>query len=268
VARGDARCVSDIIAGDEDTRVKLRHHPLFLWAIALLAMALFARLGFWQLERASQKREMLADVAAVLGAREPQPLSVIADQRRVHAYDWVRMEGRFAESPLVLLDNQQHGGRVGVRAYRVFIADGGARILLDLGWVALPPDRTLPTLAADPARITLAGLMLPPPGQGIAAGGPAVQPDGTLLATAIDLPTLRTTLKQPALASRVFRPEPRSGLGFDRDFDILPNTLPPERHLGYAVQWFGLAVTVLIAALLLTWRARRVAAQRNDRPSP
>lgn len=247
--------------------MKLRRHPLFLWTIALCAMALFARAGFWQLDRAAQKREMLADVAAALDARQPQPLSVIADPRRSQRYDWVEIEGRFVDAPTVLLDNQQHAGRVGVRVYRVFEVNSGARVLLDLGWVVLPPDRTLPKPAADAARETLAGLLLPPPGRGLDMGQPAVQPDGTLLATAIDLSALRTTLKQPTLALRVFRPAPRAGFGFERDFDILPNTLPPERHLGYAVQWFGLAATVLITALLLTWRARRAAAPRNDRPS-
>ena len=43
----------------------------------------------------------------------------------------------------------------------------------------------------------------------------------------------------------------------ERDLDILPNTLTPERHLGYAVQWFGLAAAVFVVALVLTLRARR-----------
>ncbi|KKD57741.1 hypothetical protein VM57_01405 [Stenotrophomonas maltophilia] len=34
---------------------------------------------------------------------------------------------------------------------------------------------------------------------------------------------------------------------------------PPQRHLGYAVQWFGLALTVLVVALVLEWRRRRAA---------
>ena len=35
-----------------------------------------------------------------------------------------------------------------------------------------------------------------------------------------------------------------------------PNTLTPERHLGYAVQWFGLALTVFVIAVVLTVRRR------------
>ena len=43
----------------------------------------------------------------------------------------------------------------------------------------------------------------------------------------------------------------------ERDLDILPNTLSPERHLGYAVQWFGLAIAVLVIALVMTFRKRK-----------
>lgn len=254
-----ARDAAGIIAGDGDARVNPHRRPWFLWAVALLTMAAFARLGFWQLERAEQKRGMLAESTAALESRAPQPLSVIADSARAGKYDWIEVEGRFADTPVVWLDNQQRNGAVGVRAYRAFVSEDGMPLLVDLGWTELPPDRTLPKLQGDTRRETLKGLLLPPPGQGLNVGGPVAQPDGTLLATAIDLPTLRTALKLPALAPRVLRPEHDPPPGFARDFDILPNTLPPERHLGYAVQWFALAATVLITALLLTWRARRVA---------
>lgn len=43
----------------------------------------------------------------------------------------------------------------------------------------------------------------------------------------------------------------------ERDLDILPNTLTPERPSGYAVQWFGLALAVLVAAIILTLRNRK-----------
>ncbi len=243
----------------------MRRHPVFLWALALLATALFASLGFWQLERADEKRDMLAKASSALSSRTPKPLSVIADTARADDYDWVEVEGNFADAPAVLLDNQQQDGKVGIRAYRVFLVRGGSPVLVDLGWIALPPDRTLPIMR-DVRRTQLAGLLLPPPGQGLDMGAPTTQPDGTLLTTAIDVPTLRTGLRQPGLAPRVLRPGHDPGFGYARDFDILPNTLPPERHIGYAVQWFGLAATALITALLLSWRRRR-AMRRNHRPS-
>ena len=60
-----------------------------------------------------------------------------------------------------------------------------------------------------------------------------------------------------AIAPRVLRLDPALPLGHERDLDLLPNTLPPSRHLGYAVQWFGLALAVLVVALTLQWRTWR-----------
>ena len=39
-----------------------------------------------------------------------------------------------------------------------------------------------------------------------------------------------------------------------RDADPLPNTLPPEQHRGYAVQWWALATAVAVIWLVLAWR--------------
>ncbi len=76
---------------------------------------------------------------------------------------------------------------------------------------------------------------------------------------ALQREALARALSLPALAPRVLKLDPDLRLGYARDLDILPNTLPPERHVGYAVQWFGLAAAVLVTALLLTWRSRRSA---------
>lgn len=235
----------------------LHRHPALLWAFALLAMAGFASLGIWQLGRAELKREMLAEAQRALSSRAPQPVAVLGDATRADAYDWVEVEGRFVDAPAVLLDNQQHAGRVGVRVYRVFETAAGARLLVDLGWVALPPDRSLPQVPRDAARNALRGLLLPPPGSGLRLGEPQPQADGTLLTMQVEPATIARTLGMPALAARVLRPEPEAGFGYQRDFDILPNTLPPEKHLGYAVQWFALALAVLVTAVLLTVRRAR-----------
>ncbi len=239
--------------------MSVRRHPLLLWVFALCVMALFARLGVWQLARSDEKRLMLAKAERALDARRPQPLSVLSSVARADDYDWVDIRGRFAEAPAVLLDNQQRAGKVGVRAYRVFETAGGVPVLVELGWAALPADRTMPEAPREADRTSLTGLLLPPPGRGLDVGPAAAQPNGDLLATALDMSALRETLRIPTLAPRVLRPPPEVGFGFERDFDILPNTLPPERHIGYAVQWFGLAAAVLVTAVLLSWRRRRLA---------
>jgi len=245
----------------------LRRHPAFLWTFALLAITGFASLGVWQLGRADIKRAMLADAQRALSVRTPQPDSVIDDPTRSAAYDWVHVRGRFVDAPAVLLDNQQQDGRVGVRAYRVFETEAGVRLLVDLGWVALPPDRTLPQVPLEASRHALRGLLLPPPGSGLRLGTPQPQADGTLLATQIEPDAIARALRLHGLPPRVLRPEAESGFGYRRDFDILPNTLPPEKHIGYAVQWFALALAVLVTAMLLSVRrARRLRSSPGPTP--
>lgn len=249
--------------------MSIRRHPALLWAFALLLAAGFALLGHWQLERRSEKTRMLAAAAAALAERRPQPSALLDELARRHGYDWMTLRGRFADAPAVLLDNQRRGREVGVRVYRAFVIDddaastaGAARaVLVELGWLPLPPDRRLPPIPRPQGEFALQGLALPPPGSGLAMAPPAPGDGGQLLATTLDPQALAAPLGLPALPPRVLRPAVEQAFGDDappyvRDFDILPNTLPPERHLGYAVQWFALSATVLVVALVLTLRMR------------
>lgn len=228
------------------------------WLAALLAIAAFSMLGHWQLGREQKKRLLLDQVAATLAAKTPLPLAAAADPARALLHDWSAGGGRFAEAPAVLLDNQQRQGRAGVRAYRVFVPDSGAPpLLVELGWMPLPPDRRLPGVERPAGTQELAGLLLPPPSAGIGPRTIAEQGDGTLLALALDPDALAQRLRQPGLAPRVLRLDPALAIGYERDLDVLPNTLPPERHRGYAFQWFALALAVLVTALVLTRRRQR-----------
>jgi cytochrome oxidase assembly protein ShyY1 len=233
--------------------------PWLLWILALLAIVAFTRLGFWQLARMHEKQALLDASHAVLAARSAQPLSVAADPMRAIGYDWAEGQGRFTAAPAVLLDNQQHAGQVGVRAYRVFQPDdaGAPPLLVDLGWLPVGGDRRMPAIALPPGDRRIAGLLAPPPSAGLARDNAVPQADGSLLTIALSVAALRRALHLPALAPRVLKLDPAQPLGYARDLDILPNTLPPERHLGYAVQWFGLALAALVTALVLTFRKSR-----------
>jgi surfeit locus 1 family protein len=229
------------------------------WSLALLGIALFTRLGFWQLARMHEKQAMLAAVQHVLSVREPRPLSIAADATRTTAYDWSSASGHFLAAPAVLLDNQARDERAGVRVYRVFQSDAPqvAPVLVELGWLPVPADRRMPPIAAINGPLHVDGLLVPPPSAGLMRAVAMPQADGNLLTVGLDLPMLRRALRLPDLAPRVLKLDPAAPIGYARDLDILPNTLPPARHLGYAVQWFGLALTVLVTALVLTFRKPR-----------
>lgn len=228
------------------------------WTLAVLAMSLFGSLGAWQWGRAEQKEALLAETARVLAERQAQSLAVAADAARAQAYDWVAGEGEFLPVPAILLDNQTRDRQPGVRVYRAFQPiEGGAPLLVELGWLPVPGDRTMPAMAPLQGRHRVAGLLVPPPSEGIASAATAAQPDGSLLMIALQPDALARTLALPALTPRVLKLDPDLPLGYARDLDVLPNTLPPERHIGYAVQWFGLAGAVFVTALVLTWRSCR-----------
>jgi len=233
-----------------------QHTRLIGWVAAVLVIVAFSQLGRWQLQRMHEKQALLDQQ---LPARA-QSLTLADAQAAPPQLRWVEDEGRFLPGT-VLLDNQIRAGRAGIKVYQPFRSAAGAHVLVDLGWLPMPADRQLPPITPREGAARIAGLLAPPPATGIALGPaltPAAQPD-VWLANRIPPDEVAAALKLPARSLRipVLRLDPALPGGHARDLDLLPNTLPPSRHLGYAVQWFGLALTVLIVALVLEWRSRR-----------
>jgi len=242
--------------------VTTRHTLWWGWALALLTMAGFSALGTWQLGRMQFKQAMLDEVAAVLEQRAAAPWAQALEQ--AHGYDWVRGNGVFAQAPALLLDNQTREGRAGVRAYRVFLPEADMPgetlppVLVDLGWLPLEDRRILPAIPRPDGPQWLEGLLTPPPSSGLALAPATQETADMLLTVSLRAPNLAQLLHQKRLSARVLRLDPALPLGYPRDLDILPNTMPPERHLGYAVQWYALALTVFVTALILTFRKQRL----------
>ena len=210
-------------------------------ALLLLAFALalgFVRLGLWQLHRAAYKQMLIANSQRVLASRRALPLAGALDRDADDGeYVWVAGDGHFLPLPAVLLDDQIREGRPGLRVYRVFRPDGGAQaVLVELGWRPLASHREIPAEPPPPmGAMRLSGLLSPPPAAGLMPGGSAVQrqPDGALLLLRLD-PAIR--------------------LGYARDLQVLSGPMTPERHRGYAVQWFALAFGLTIASLIVFFR--------------
>lgn len=230
---------------------------LVWWLLALLLAGGFAGLGTWQSRRAVEKQAMLDEAARVLAQRVPTALATAADPARAGTVAWAEGPGRFDARGPLWLDNQLREGRAGVRAYRIFVPEQGAPLLVELGWLPLPGNRELPAIERPEGVVTVRGLLAPPPSPGLAIG-PALAPhgDGWLLARVDVAEIARATGLSVPLAPRVLRLDPDMPMGYARDLTLLANTLPPDKHRGYAVQWFALALTVLVTALILTFRRR------------
>jgi cytochrome oxidase assembly protein ShyY1 len=231
--------------------------------LAAIAVAGFVSLGFWQWDRAVWKTRYLDGHAKAVAA-EPQPLDealarAIRESRSdlplpVRAYG----TGRFVPERSVFLDNQRRGPDVGALVFTLFLPDNGLPpLLVNRGWIALDALRQ-PTGRVEPpdGTVAVSGLLRRPPSQGLrlgqqpplnAAGGPPLLPW-------LDLDELGAAWGL-SLPSVVLELGPESLGGFRRDTDPLPNTLTPEKHRGYAVQWWGLAMAVAAIWLVLVWRA-------------
>jgi cytochrome oxidase assembly protein ShyY1 len=222
-----------------------------------LCLALgFAQLGRWQLAREGIKREQLAAADAALSG----PARGLADALAgpPGAIDKVAGRARFTATPRLWLDNQRRGQQVGMRLYCAAApVDGGPPLLVDLGWLPVAPDRQLPDVPCPEGDHALAGLLAPPPAVGLRLGPGLVEQGGAWLATRLDPAEVSAAwAAEPALAARVLRLDPAVPLGHARDLALLSNTLPPEKHRGYAIQWFGLALATLVILIVLNLRRR------------
>ena len=226
------------------------------WAApALLVAGLFAALGFWQSGRADEKAQMLA---ARESARAAGPARLADALSTDSAALPVRIEGEVAirAAPVLLLDNQQRDGRVGVRAYALADAEGGVVVLVELGWLPMAADRVLPAVDVPAGRRRIEGLLLPWPGQGIRlADNPWTEGTDTVLLAFLEREDVAAHLGV-AVWDGILQPEPDRAFGYARDPGLLPDPMPPERHRGYAVQWWGLSLTVIITYLLLALRRK------------
>lgn len=219
-------------------------------AIALIA--LFLRLGFWQLGRAEEKAAMFADFDQRAGSA-PVLVSDGDALSDVPRYQAVRLEGRFDAAHTLYRDNQTRDGRPGVHVMTPFVLAEGA-VLVNRGWVAMPSRSELPAIETPEGPLTLSGAVAPPPRVGLRLGS-AELPDGPWpkLVTYLDVEQVAAASGQN-LAPQVLLLSPASPGGYVREWR--PRVMTPERHRGYAVQWFALAAAVAVVWLVVRWRLR------------
>jgi len=209
-------------------------------------------LGTWQLGRAEEKRRMFADFEAGAGAPvaladHPAGLEALTRYTRVEA------TGSYLPGRQFLLDNMVEEQQVGYRVLTPLLLRDGRAVMVDRGWVpkAFGTGSGLPDIGVDDAARTVTGRIdrLPRPGieldGGQGKGWPRVVqfPSSDELSETLGL----------SLVPGLILLDPSAPDGFRRNWR--PSDFGPERHVGYAVQWFALAVTLVI--LYLAWAFRK-----------
>lgn len=217
-----------------------------LWSTvgALALIAAFIALGRWQLARAEYKRTLNAqftagtDATLSLGAAGAKPMP---------RYQHVAAAGHFDGERQVLLDNMTLGEQAGFRVLTPFVLDDGRLLLVDRGWFALGRTRSdWPSLDIAPAARTIRGRLddLPVPGIRLEGGSDEVMARAwPKLMNYPAWPELEAAYGR-SLYPRILLLDRDQPDGFTRAWT--PPGFGPERHIAYAVQWFGLAFTVFV----------------------
>jgi surfeit locus 1 family protein len=238
-----------------------------VWAVLLTgaAVAAFATLGTWQLGRAREKQALLADFAA--GERETRDATGLGFDGLAR-YQRVRLRGSYDPQPQVLLDNMPSAsGRPGYRVLTPLArADGRGWVLVDRGWVPLGPSReTLPEVAVGAGEREVSGVLdaLPEPGLRV---GPAAAPGDTGWPRVLLFPTeadVESALGRD-VESRIVLLDAALPDGYERQWR--PSLgFGPERHLGYALQWFAFAIVAIVLFIALNLRPQPPDEKRGSR---
>lgn len=210
---------------------------------AVAAVVATARLGVWQLDRATQKQALqaLIDARAALPPLDVQALARTADEALAQHYRGVRLEGRWVAGATIFLDNRQMRARPGFFVVTPLALDDGTAVLVQRGWVARDArERSrLPALPLTPGRVLLQGRIAPPPQRlyefDAEASGPIRQN--------VDVDAFaresRLTLR-PLSIQQADRDD--TGGALLRDWPS--PSVDVHKNYGYAFQWFALACLV------------------------
>jgi surfeit locus 1 family protein len=212
---------------------------------ALLGIAALGSLGTWQVRRGLEKQAQFRAFAR--GDAPAVPYGSPLGQAR---YAHVRVEGRFDPDHQLLLDNMTHEGRAGYRILTPLRTSLGT-VLVDRGWVLAPPRRDeWPPIAVGADLRSVTGRLDELPQAGIALAAA----DGTGWPRRLSYPSLSTVRR---VYGRTVDPlilllDANAPDGYVRDWR--PGGLPPERHFGYAVQWYGLALALFVIFIVVNTR--------------
>jgi cytochrome oxidase assembly protein ShyY1 len=233
--------------------------PSFALTLILITLAgVFLQLGLWQLDRKAEKTVLFERFENAPSMGIEQALAQQANLARVEAF------GHYDEVRHVLLDNRIWNGRPGVQALTPFQLSDGRWLLVNRGWLPLPPDRlALPAVPTDAAARTIRGRLVAPgiDGPRLGEADVLVSDRWPQLVTYLELADVGAALRE-SLQPWIVQLDADDPSGFaDRQWSAA--VMEPAVHGAYAVQWLALcAATLIIWITLGLRRGRHRALQR------
>jgi len=230
--------------------------PAGLTVATAIALAILLGLGTWQLQRLHWKQNLLARIAA-LQAAPAQPLGPVLDRvARGGDADFTRVKAScpgLAAAPyleLYSLREGQAGSRL-ISACRVESARYRT-VLVDRGFVIDTVSARPPVDAAATAPVEVTGVLrVPEPGNSFT---PPNTPQRWFVR---DASAMAAALKAPDPAPLFLMAESATNPEWTA---LVPAPIPadiPNRHLEYALTWYGLAAALLGVYAAMLFKRRK-----------
>lgn len=218
--------------------------------LTLLLLPALVSLGFWQLRRADEKRALIEQYET--GANTVQLLNA-ATEPKLPLLQEITTHGVYDSARQVLLDNMPSpkrtaGAGPGYEILTPLQLDDGSILLVNRGWVPLGRTRAeLPTIAVESNARSLRGRLVELQRPGFRMGSPDPQNSWPKVLNYPAVDDLRK-LYGSKLLERVVLLDVNEPDGFERDWSarMTFGEFGPDRHVAYAIQWFGLAFTLVV----------------------
>jgi surfeit locus 1 family protein len=225
----------------------------------------FIRLGFWQLARLEERRELNASVAARLDAPPVSDAAALEDTTGL-VYRVATVRGLLDHERAIVFPGRSHRGVPGVYLLAPLLLAGRQdAVLVNRGWVPAADAATVDVADfAVAGPITVRGLVLPFPGE-----SESLAPRDRLATTAsdgfrrvwfaVDEASLRRQFPYPLLPATLQELPAAPGEAAAPKYPtrLEPPPLDEGPHLGYALQWFSFGLIGIIGWFAMMLRGRR-----------
>ncbi len=224
---------------------KLGTLPLVPSIITAIAFCILVSLGLWQLQRGEEKQELVQKIRATQELPPTALTNSVVDAKEM-SYRTFLLTGKVARETLFYWDNRIVQGQVGYQII-VPVRSNLGWLLVDFGWVKGTGDRQrLPDVVLPEALSEAPIKLWRPLKNKLIQETLSIESPWPKLVQEINVPLLEAHFGEQVLP--VVAVMDRHTGGFVSNYK--PVVLPPEKHLAYAIQWFGLAIAVLVVFIV------------------
>lgn len=214
-----------------------------------LFLPLLLALGIWQLQRAGEKADLMEgwqNASAAVEWSDSKADQLVTGQP-------VALSGRYDQKRW-LLDNRTRDGRPGYEVLNLFVTTGGDRLLVNRGWIPAPRLRDqLPEVAVPEGDQQLLGRVSDypdPPVLTAQDGETGSQWPRRVQALPREAASTAAGVGLPPVMIRLLNSEQPGAYRADWTLELMG----PQTHYGYALQWFSLAVALVILTVFASYR--------------